>query len=69
MPQPTLTIPTDCPGCKAKACGHVCNCGAVDYPPAENGKRRRKCDRQHRYCCTCGLCYEPVDPADEFDST
>lgn len=63
MLQPTLLIPTDCPACKAKACGHVCKCGSTG---AEKGPRT-KCPRQHRYCCTCGECYEVV--AEDLDST
>lgn len=67
MSHPTLTIPTDCPGCKRQACGRPCDCGYLGrFGSLMYGYQRRKCDREHRYCDACGLCYEPVD---EFDST
>ena len=70
MPQLTLTIPTDCPNCRAKACGHPCDCGYVEVLRTQNDQIsfRVRCERPHRFCDKCGLCYEPVE-VEEYDST
>lgn len=56
-----LGVPVRCPGCGRDACGHVCDCGRINYPPdPDSAGKTTRCDRPHRFCCTCGVCYLPA---------